>query len=139
MVDIYKDIKRKEIMSKIRSKNTKPEVIVRTFLFNYGFRYIKNDKRYPGKPDIVLPKYKTIIFINGCFWHGHDRCKAASLPKTREEFWRDKIEANKKRDKEIIDDLLQEGWKVIVVWECEINSKKKQQVRLPKLVEEIKE
>ena len=109
-------------MSRINSKNTKPEELVRKFLFANGFRYRKNDKRYPGHPDIVLPKYKTVIFINGCFWHMHD-CKEFVLPKSHLEYWLPKLERNKQRDKENIDKLQSLGWKVIVVWECELKNK----------------
>lgn len=106
-------------MSRINSKNTKPEEQVRKFLFAHGFRYRKNDKRYPGHPDIVLPKYKTVIFVNGCFWHMHN-CKEFVLPKSNLDYWIPKLERNKQRDKENIDKLQALGWNVIVVWECEI-------------------
>lgn len=106
-------------MSRINSKNTKPEEIVRKFLFSHGFRYRKNDKRYPGHPDIVLPKYKTVIFVNGCFWHMHD-CNEFVLPKSNLDYWLPKLERNKQRDKENIDKLQALGWNVIVIWECEL-------------------
>ncbi len=86
-------------MSKVSGKETKPEIIVRKFLFAQGFRYRKNDKRFPGKPDIVLPKYKTAIFVHGCFWHGHQNCKKSALPQTNYEFWKNKIQRNTERDK----------------------------------------
>lgn len=119
-MDIWDKKKRSEVMSKIRSKNTKPEMILRKALFAIGYRYRINYKKLPGKPDIVLPKYKTAIFIHGCFWHGHDNCKIAHIPKTNKEFWENKISTNKKRD---IDNILKinfMGWKSIVVWECEL-------------------
>ena len=100
MSDIFSKQKRSEIMSKISGKETKPEILVRKFLFANGYRFRKNDKRYLGKPDIVLPKYKTIIFIHGCFWHGHN-CLAGKLPETRKEFWKEKINGNIERDKKI--------------------------------------
>lgn len=106
-------------MSRINSKNTKPEEQVRKFLFAHGFRYRKNDKRYPGHPDIVLPKYKTVIFVNGCFWHIHD-CKEFVLPKSNLDYWLPKLERNKQRDKENIEKLQSLGWNVIIVWECEL-------------------
>ena len=109
-------------MSRINSKNTKPEEIVRKFLFSHGFRYRKNDKRYPGHPDIVLPKYKTVIFVNGCFWHMHD-CKEFVLPKSNLDYWLPKLERNKQRDKENVKKLQSLGWNVIVVWECELKDK----------------
>ena len=107
-------------MSRIRSKNTKPEALVCKFLFSKGLRYRKNDKRYPGHPDIVLPKYKTIVFVNGCFWHHHEGCKIAHIPKSNVEFWERKIERNMQRDKEYHSLLRASGWRVIVVWECEL-------------------
>ncbi len=125
MPDIFTKQKRSEIMSKISGKETKPEILVRKFLFANGFRYRKNDKRYPGKPDIVLPKYKTVIFIHGCFWHGHD-CPAGKLPETRKEFWEDKIAGNITRDNRNSKELEQQGWKVIVIWQCELKNRKKQ-------------
>jgi DNA mismatch endonuclease (patch repair protein) len=125
-------------MSKIQSKDTKPEIIVRTFLFSRGFRYRINDKRYPGKPDIVLPKYKTIIFVHGCFWHGHKNCNASKLPETRKGFWKKKISDNTKRDRKNIRELEKQGWNVIVVWDCEINNINKRKKRLQQLISEIR-
>ena len=124
-------------MSRIGGKDTKPEIIVQRFLFSKGFRYRKNDPRYPGKPDIVLPKYNTVVFVHGCFWHGHEGCKSSTLPKTRTDFWRNKIEDNMIRDQRNIQKLEDQGWNVIVVWECEINSENKREKRLQKLITEI--
>jgi len=124
-------------MSKIRGKETKPEILVRKYLFSKGFRYRLHDEKLPGKPDIVLPKYRTAIFIHGCFWHGHLGCKRAKLPTTNTEFWEKKISANIERDKRNIEKLKSEGWNVIVVWQCEIASTKKREVRLERLIEEI--
>lgn len=124
-------------MSKIRGTKTKPEELVRKFLFSKNFRYRKNDKRYPGRPDIVLPKYHTIIFIHGCFWHSHGNCKAAKLPETNTEFWRKKISNNKDRDRKNIEKLRNEGWNVIVIWQCEIKNKNKRDKRLELLIDEI--
>ncbi len=137
MTDIFPSQKRSEIMSKVKSKNTKPEIWVRTFLFSLGFRYRKNDKRYAGAPDLVLPKYKTIIFIHGCFWHGHD-CKKGSLPSNNVDFWREKIAKNKIRDKKNQEILINSGFHVIVIWECELKNKVLREQRLTRLVEEIK-
>lgn len=109
-------------MSGISGKETMPEILIRKFLFARGFRFKKNDKRLPGKPDVVLPKYRTVIFVHGCFWHGHE-CKRSKLPETRREFWENKISGNKKRDKKNIENLKQTGWYVIVVWQCEIKNK----------------
>ncbi len=121
-------------MSRINSKNTKPEEIVRKFLFAHGFRYRKNDKRYPGHPDIVLPKYKTVIFVNGCFWHMHD-CKEFVLPKSNLDYWLPKLNRNKARDEVNISKLKEMGWNVIVLWECEIKNEKALQKRLTDLIE----
>ena len=123
-------------MSRIRSTNSKPEEIVRKYLFANGFRYRKNDKRYPGKPDIVLPKYKTAIFVHGCFWHMHD-CGRFVWPTSNEEYWKTKIARNIERDESNVAALKQAGWNVLVVWECELK-KKSAQSRLEKLVSEIR-
>ncbi|MDR1882565.1 MAG: very short patch repair endonuclease [Prevotella sp.] len=119
-MDIWDKKKRSEVMSKIRSKNTKPELTLRKSLFERGFRYRVNDKKLPGKPDIVLPKYKTAIFLHGCFWHGHEDCKHASTPKTNTDFWVNKITSNSERDKINLQKLTALGWNIITVWECEI-------------------
>lgn len=108
-------------MSRIRGMNTKPEILVRKYLFSQGFRYRKNEERLPGKPDIVLPKYKTVIFVNGCFWHHHD-CRYFVWPKNNADFWRHKIESNVERDCRNYQMLRQMGWKVLVVWECKLKS-----------------
>jgi DNA mismatch endonuclease, patch repair protein len=124
-------------MSIISGRETMPEMRVRRFLFSQGFRFRKNVNILPGKPDIVLPKYKTIIFVNGCFWHGHKKCKASTLPETRKEFWTNKINSNIDRDKRIIKALKKAGWKVIIVWQCEIKNEAKKEVRFDKLSKEI--
>jgi len=136
MSDIYSKNKRSQIMSKISGKETKPEILVRKFLFEKGFRYRKNDKRYPGKPDIVLPKYKTVIFVHGCFWHGHN-CSAGKLPETKKEFWQNKIDSNVARDKKNQHELKNLGWKVIVVWQCELKNKKIRTEKLKKIEQKI--
>ncbi|MFC1508286.1 very short patch repair endonuclease [Candidatus Omnitrophota bacterium] len=136
MLDIYSRKKRSNIMSKISGKETKPEIIVRKILFSKGLRFRKNDSRYPGKPDIILPKYKTAIFVHGCFWHGHN-CKAGKLPETRKEFWTKKINDTKNRDKKNKSELEADGWKVLTVWNCEINTIIKRNKRLNLLLEEI--
>lgn len=136
MADIYDKSKRTSIMSKISGKETKPEILVRKFLFANGLRYRKNVKSLPGSPDIVLPKYKTVVFVHGCFWHGHD-CKAAKLPETRKEFWTDKINANAVRDTRNIEELESLGWTVIVVWQCTIKNRVLREETLSKMLNDI--
>lgn len=111
---------RRKRMSSIKGKDTKPEIVVRKYLFSKGFRYRKNVPTMPGKPDIVLPKYRTCIFVNGCFWHHHGDCKNFVWPKRNKLFWQEKIERNVERDKENYKLLKAEGWNVIIVWECEL-------------------
>lgn len=107
-------------MSRIRAKDTKPEMLVRKFLHANGFRYKLHDKTLPGKPDIVLPKYRTVIFVHGCFWHGHTNCKYFKVPKTRTKWWLAKINRNKANDEKAQKALRKEGWKVINIWECSL-------------------
>lgn len=137
MADIKSSDKRSLNMSRIRGKNTKPEVLVRKYLFAEGFRYRINDKRYPGKPDIVLPKYKTVVFVHGCFWHHHDGCNIAHIPDDNRDFWVDKFQKNIERDSRNQKILRDTGWHVIIVWECEISNKKKRDVRFPALKKAI--
>src|ERR1700753_970569 len=120
MTDVHNKKTRSYNMSRIRSKNTKPEMIVRRFLFGKGFRYRLHDKKLPGRPDIVLPKYKTVIFIHGCFWHGHEGCKYYVVPKTRTEWWLNKIQGNITNDANAEIALKASGWKIIKIWECEL-------------------
>lgn len=108
-------------MSRIRGKDTKIEVEVRRYLFSRGFRFRKNDKRLPGKPDVVLPKYKTVIFVNGCFWHLHKNCKQGRLPKSNVEYWKAKLEKNIQNDQKHYEQLKELGWNTVVLWECELN------------------
>ncbi|AYZ13068.1 DNA mismatch endonuclease Vsr [Chryseobacterium arthrosphaerae] len=120
-------------MSQIKGKNTKPEILVRKFLFANGFRYRLHDKKLQGKPDIVLRKYNTVIFVHGCFWHGHDGCKKFVIPKTRTDFWLNKINTNISNDNKNIEALKKDGWNVITIWECEI----KNEVKMQKLLKQI--
>ena len=124
-------------MSSVKHESTKPEEYVRKFLFSHGFRYRKNDKRYPGKPDIVLPKYKTIIFVNGCFWHQHPNCKKAVIPEANRDYWMEKLKKNVSRDKAVQQRLRDQGWNVIIVWECEVSTITKRATRLNVLKDEI--
>lgn len=123
-------------MSHIRSKNTKPEELVGKYLFSKGFRYRKNVRKLPGCPDIVLPKYKTVIFVNGCFWHKHD-CPRFVWPSSNQDYWIPKITSNVERDERNYSMLRNEGWTVIIVWECELK-KAVADARLEKLINEIK-
>ena len=123
-------------MSRIHSKNKKPEEIVRKYFYSCGLRYRKNDKRYPGCPDIVLPKYKTVIFVNGCFWHMHEGNPCFFMPKTRRGFWDTKLNRNQQRDMHNTQKLVSMGWRVIVVWECELKPKLREK-HLAALVDEI--
>lgn len=122
MTDIFSPKKRSQIMKKIGPKNSKQELFIRKLIFSFGYRYRLHRKDLPGKPDLVFPKYKKVIFINGCFWHGHT-CKRGKLPETNREFWKKKICGNVKRDKENYKKLKEFGWKILVVWQCEIKTK----------------
>lgn len=124
MADVHSKEIRSYNMSRIRGKDTKPEILVRKFLFSKGFRFRLHDKRFPGKPDIVLPKYKTVIFINGCFWHGHENCRYYVTPKTRTEWWLSKISKNKKNDLTAKKMMLERGWNVLTLWECDLKGGK---------------
>ncbi|AYZ36739.1 DNA mismatch endonuclease Vsr [Chryseobacterium indologenes] len=137
MTDVHSKEIRSYNMSKIKGKDTKPEILVRKFLFAEGFRYRLHSKKLPGTPDIVLNKYKTVVFIHGCFWHGHNNCKYYVIPKTKTEWWLEKIEKNKANDKANIVKLEQKGWKVIIVWECDLKLKNRDNT-LKKLIEELK-
>ena len=124
MVDTICKEQRSATMAKVHSKNTKPEILVRSLLFRRGYRFRICQPCLPGKPDIVLKKYKSVIFVHGCFWHGHDNCKNARIPKSNVEFWTNKIKRNKERFAEVKRQLELEGWKVIVIWECELTKGK---------------
>ena len=125
-------------MSAIRSGDTKPEMLVRRYLHSQGFRYGLHNHTLPGSPDIVLRKYKTVIFINGCFWHSHEGCKYYRLPKSNIEFWQNKIERNRQRDIETIEALKTKGWRVITIWECELWTFIQRSETLIQLVKDIK-
>lgn len=126
MMDKLTPQQRHKNMASIHSTNTKPEVLVRKYLWRQGFRYRLNDPRLPGHPDLVLRRYRTCVFVNGCFWHGHEGCKHFCLPKTNTVFWEKKINRNRERDKEEQKRLAEMGWHVIVVWECELKSDKRE-------------
>ena len=137
MGDIMTPEQRHRCMSAVKGKDTKPEMIVRKYLFSKGLRYRLHDKKLPGSPDIVLPKYKTAIFVNGCFWHGHEGCKNYRLPKSNEFYWEQKIRRNKARDVANEFVLKSQGWNVINVWECEIKNIKERLTNLERLYHEI--
>lgn len=121
-MDVHDTKIRSYNMSRIKGKRTKPEDLVAKYLFAQGYRYRRNVKSLPGTPDIVLKKYRTVIFINGCFWHMHEGCKYFVWPENNAEFWKEKLLANKRRDEEKIKQLTSNGWKVLVIWECQLKS-----------------
>ena len=124
MADVHTPQQRSFNMQQIKGKNTKPEMLVRKFLHANVYRYKLHDKKLPGKPDIVLPKYRTVIFVHGCFWHGHANCKYFVVPKTRTQWWADKINGNKANDEKAVKALKKDGWKAINVWECDLKPTK---------------
>lgn len=132
MTDKITKDKRSFNMSQIHSKNTKPEILVRSVLHRLGLRFRIHRKDLPGKPDIVLPKLKTIIFVHGCFWHRHKNCKEASSPKTNIQYWEKKITNNTKRDKKHKKDLITLGWRVIIIWECEMKGTIENRIKIIK-------
>ena len=120
MTDRLTPEQRHAVMAAIHGKDTKPEVLVRRFLWHRGYRYRLNHKSLPGKPDVVLRKYRTCIFVNGCFWHGHEGCKLYTIPKTNTEFWLKKVERNKERDARVLQQVAEMGWHSITIWECQL-------------------
>ena len=135
-MDIFSQEKWSQVMSHVRNRDTRPEKIIRSILHKSGFRFRIQRKDLPGKPDIVLPKYKTIIFVHGCFWHQHEGCKKALPPKSNVSFWLEKFRKNKERDRKVIRTLQESGWKVIVVWQCEIPKIKNNPEIIKKLISE---
>ena len=138
MADKLNIQQRHHCMSRIRGKDTKPELLVRKGLHARGFRFRLQDRKLPGRPDIVLPKYSVAIMVNGCFWHGHGGCRYATKPKSNIEFWETKIARNKHRDEVTAAHLEALGWTVIIVWECELRGKEKAEARIQTLAEEIR-
>ncbi|MBC5774347.1 DNA mismatch endonuclease Vsr [Pontibacter sp. KCTC 32443] len=137
MADVHSKATRSYNMSRIKGKDTKPEMVVRKFLHAKGLRYRLHDKKLPGKPDVVLPKYKTIVNIHGCFWHGHEGCRYYVIPKTRTEWWQHKINRNRELDQQNLSKLIQEGWKVLTIFECELKPKVRAGT-LDRLLEQIR-
>ncbi|HBM16112.1 MAG TPA: very short patch repair endonuclease [Lentisphaeria bacterium] len=138
MTDVFTKKKRSQLMALISGKETKPEISVRSFLFRQGFRFRKNVKTLHGKPDIVLPKYKTVIFVHGCFWHGHESCSKGTRPTSNVEFWKTKIQRNIDRDSKVKNELNALGWHVITIWECEIKNKGSFSAMMNKLISLLK-
>lgn len=136
MADVFSKPKRSWVMSRIRSVNTRPELTVRSFLHQRGFRFRLHASQLPGKPDIVLHKYQTAIFVHGCFWHSHHRCRNAVFPRTRAAFWRTKILGNKQRDAKAARRLRSLGWKVLTIWECETEALQRLEQRLATLLQQ---
>jgi len=139
LADIYTKAKRSQIMSSISGKETKPEKKIRSYLFIKGIRFRKNVKILPGKPDILLPKYKVVIFFHGCFWHGHSNCKKAARPTTNIEFWNTKIQSNIDRDERVKLELETDGWRIITIWSCEVSNKNSFETTMAKLIDKIYE
>ena len=137
-MDVHNKETRSYNMSRIKGRKTKPEELIAKYLFSQGFRYRRNVKKLPGTPDIVLKKYKTVIFVNGCFWHMHEGCKYFVWPKDNSEFWKNKLLANKERDEKEKKEIEELGWKVIVVWECQLKKAERERT-LNWLVEKIRE
>lgn len=137
-MDVHNKETRSYNMSRIKGRKTKPEEIIAKYLFSQGFRYRRNVKKLPGTPDIVLKKYKTVIFVNGCFWHMHEGCKYFVWPKDNSKFWKNKLLANKERDEKEKKGIEELGWKVIVVWECQLKKAERERT-LNWLVEKIRE
>ncbi len=141
MADIFTPEKRSEVMSKIRGRDTKPEIAVRSMLHGLGYRFTVNgpkNRKLPGRPDIVLPRHNVLIFVHGCFWHGHEGCADFRMPKSRTDFWENKISTNKARDRRNLATLHLAGWKVVTIWECEMKTlaaKAALLARLPALIE----
>jgi len=135
--DIFSEEQRSYVMSRVGSKNTKPELIVRSYLHGLGFRFKIHEKNLPGRPDIVLPKHRCVVFVNGCFWHRHKGCKRASMPSTRVDFWQAKFESNIARDQKNLCLLKKAKWKVCLVWECEIDKISRRTEKLLELANEI--
>ncbi|MBK9043907.1 MAG: DNA mismatch endonuclease Vsr [Saprospiraceae bacterium] len=136
-MDVHDSVTRSYNMSQIKGKDTQPEMLVRKFLFGNGFRYRLHDKKLPGKPDIILKKFKTVIFVNGCFWHGHEGCKYFKIPETRTEWWKEKFEKNKANDEKNKSLLISSGWKVITIYGCELK-KDKREATFMKLLTQLK-
>lgn len=138
MADFLSPAERSQRMSRIRSKDTVPEVALRKALHRRGFRFRLNDRKLPGKPDLVLAKYHAVILVHGCFWHRHPGCKVATTPKSNTPFWIEKFDRNVRRDARVAEDLVAKGWRVFVAWECELDSSRKAEVTADRLAAELR-
>lgn len=134
MTDVFSKEKRSWIMSRVKGRDTKPEMLVRSFVHRMGFRFRVHRRDLPGNPDIVLPRHGKVIFVHGCFWHGHKRCPRSKRPATNKSFWNKKLDANIERDKCIRKELLRMGWKLLVVWQCETHSPERLLVKLERFL-----
>ena len=134
-MDVFSKEKRSQIMSRVSGKNTKPEIVVRSLLHKMGYRFRLHRKDLPGKPDITLPKYKKVIFVHGCFWHGHPGCSRSKRPATNQKFWSEKLDKNIERDKVSVNALSQLGWEVLTVWSCEVKDTNKLKINLLSFLE----
>lgn len=137
MADTVTPEQRRRIMAAVKGKDTKPEMLVRRFLHAAGFRYRLHDRKLPGCPDLVFPSLHTVVFIHGCFWHGHENCKYARLPKSNVDFWRSKILRNSERDSRVRIELEKQSWNVIVIWECDLRNKSHREETLEKVAKEL--
>ncbi|MFH1216560.1 MAG: very short patch repair endonuclease [Pseudomonadota bacterium] len=138
-MDVFSREKRSQIMSRVSGKNTKPEIVVRSLLHNMGYRFRLHRKDLPGKPDITLSKYRKVIFVHGCFWHGHTGCSRSKRPATNQKFWREKLNKNIERDKITVNTLSQLGWNVLTVWSCEVKDTNKLKIKLLSFLESQEE
>lgn len=137
MTDTLSKEKRSQMMAAVHSKNTSTELLVRRYLWSHGIRYRLHLSNLPGKPDIVIPRFKIAIFVHGCFWHGHENCSLGRLPKSNVEYWRNKIENNKLRDRHVIEQLEADGWHCSIVWHCQLRTKKVASTVLPHILQDI--
>lgn len=137
MPDVFSKEKRSRIMSKIKGKDTKPEKLVRSMLHRMGYRFRLHVRDLPGSPDVVLPRHRKIVFVHGCFWHGHLGCQRAKLPETNRPFWEEKIGKNIKRDRAVLRELKRNGWKILVVWQCQMRDKNVLEKRLRRFMEKL--
>ena len=136
VTDIYSPRKRSEIMGRVRATGTKPELVVRQLVHGIGYRFRLYNDRLPGRPDLVFPRHRKVIFVHGCFWHRHERCSKATIPLTNSDFWERKLTRNSERDRENVDTLQSDGWKVFIIWECETKHRYQLSARICRFFED---